>query len=196
VGTVGAVQGCSTTRDLGDFTAMVVSQEGSLVVQSRADMVGWVSRKRKGLIPRPVQLIKSNVLYKTSLNKRMEHGHVTQPRSAKRNLLREPEVKKSALPMGNHGRYQISSKMRMGIGPALRGHVARLLIRIIIEGEVAMVGDTGNFQEILDMGEVFEVVSEVAFGDADVDEDAAVDTDGGMAGATVRAHLEVGVGGS
>jgi len=126
-----------TLRDLAGFK--LEDLEGFQAVQEdfladpTADTAEWAVRFRnpRDPTPRPAQLIKSNVPYRTSHNKTMEHGFAIRPRSAKRSppLEGEVEVRKSALHMGNRGRSQISSKTRMAIGPALRGHDAKLLIR-------------------------------------------------------------------
>jgi len=127
-----AVQVCFMTRDQGYFMAMDLSQEDFLA-DPTADTAGWAVRSRnpRDLTPRPAQLIKSNVPYRTSQSKTTEHGFATRRRSVKRSPPPEGEVevKKFALHMGSRERCQISSKTRMAIGPALRGHDAKHLIR-------------------------------------------------------------------
>jgi len=131
-----AVQVCFMTRDQGDL-ALDLSQAGiqkeAFPADPTADTAGWEVRSRnpRDQTPRPAQLIKSNVPYRTSHSKTTEHGFATRRRSVKRNPPPEGEVevKKSALHMGSRERCQISSKTRMAIGPALRGHDAKLLIR-------------------------------------------------------------------
>lgn len=129
-----------TIRTLRDLAVSKLEDlEGIRAVQDAfpadptADMAGWAVRSRnpRDQTPRPAQLIKSNVPYRTSHSKTTEHGSATQRRSVKRNPppVGEVEVKKSALHMGSRERCQISSKTRMAIGPALKGHDAKHLIR-------------------------------------------------------------------